>query len=144
MKTKFLLIASSLLLIVTTLIAQNELKATNDKPEKPKKVTGPVANFDKPTIDLGELIQGNPGTASFKLTNDGTEPLVIATAKASCGCTNLSYAKDPILPGKTIVISATYNAASLGDFAKTITITTNASDQPVILVIKGKVVEKKK
>ena len=144
MKTKIILIATSLLFIITTLMAQNEPKASNDKPESAKKVNGPIANFDKPTIDLGELIQSNPGTASFKLTNDGNEPLVIATAKASCGCTNLSYAKEPILPGKSITVSATYNAAAVGEFAKTITVTTNASEQPVILLIKGRVVEKKK
>ena len=144
MKTKILIIASSLLLIVMTLMAQNQPQAANVTPENPKKVNGPVANFDKLSIDLGELIQSNPGTASFKLTNSGNEPLVISTAKASCGCTNLSYEKDPILPGKTISISATYNAAALGEFAKTITVTTNASEQPVVLLIKGKVVEKKK
>ena len=133
-----------MLVIVTTLMAQNGSKATAEKLVNPKTVNGPVATFENHTIDLGELIQSNPGTASFKLTNEGNEPLVIQTAKASCGCTNLSYAKDPVLPGKNIIISATYNAAVPGEFAKTITVTTNASEQPVVLLIKGKVVEKKK
>jgi hypothetical protein len=93
--------------------------------------------------DFGELNQGVPQTASFTLTNEGTEPLVISSAKASCGCTNLSYAKDPILPGKSISISVTYNAASAGSFTKTITVNTNASDKPVVLSIKGIVNPKK-
>jgi hypothetical protein len=144
MKTKMLLIATSLLLIVTTMIAQNEMRAENEKLGNLKKANGPVADFDKTTFDFGELIQNSPGTALFQLTNNGNEPLVISNAKASCGCTNLTYSKDPILPGKNITISATYNAAVLGGFTKTITVTTNASEQPVVLQIKGKVVEKKK
>jgi hypothetical protein len=60
----------------------------------------------------------------------------------SCGCTNLTYGKDPILPGKSTTISATYNAAAAGPFVKTITVVTNASEQPVVLQIKGKVVPK--
>lgn len=105
--------------------------------------SGPVATFDKTVFDFTGLTQGKPETASFTLTNEGNEPLIISSANASCGCTNLTYAKEPILPGKSTTISVTYNAAALGDFMKTITVRTNASDQPVVLKIKGKVEPKK-
>jgi hypothetical protein len=143
MKKRIIFTASIILLFLTQLSAQTQPASNPATQDTPKKVNGPVATFDKHTIDLGELTQGNPATTAFKLTNDGKEPLIIATAKASCGCTNLNYAKDPILPGKSVDISVTYNAAAMGDFAKTITVTTNASDQPVTLLIKGKVVAKK-
>jgi hypothetical protein len=143
MKTKILAIMLSLLFITAASMAQTEAGKAVQKPENTKPVNGPVATYEKTTIEMGELIKSNPGTASFKLTNTGNEPLVISTAKASCGCTNLNYPKDPILPGKSEIISATYNAAALGDFAKSVTVTTNASTQPVILMLKGKVVEKK-
>ena len=110
---------------------------------KVKSPNAPVAKFDKTVIDFGDLKQGSPETATFTLTNEGKEPLVIATAKASCGCTNLTYAKDPILPGKSTAISVTYNAAAAGSFLKTVTITTNADEQPVVLQIKGVVQPKK-
>lgn len=139
MKTRIAMIASSLVFLFTTLMAQNGPVTVADKKENQKKVNGPVATFDKLTADLGELMRNNPGTASFKLTNEGNEPLVISSVKASCGCTNLSYEKDPILPGKDMTISATYNAAAVGEFTKTITVITNASDKPVVLQIKGKV-----
>lgn len=138
------MIASSMLFVFTTLMAQNKTKAvTTMNPGNTIKINGPVARFDKLTADLGELTQNNPGTATFKLTNDGNEPLVISSAKASCGCTNLSYAKDPVFPGKEVSISATYNAASVGEFTKTITVQTNASEQLVVLQIKGKVAGRK-
>jgi hypothetical protein len=128
---------------MTTLFAQNNPKITNDNQATTKKTNGPVAKFDKIAADLGELVQNNPGTATFQLTNDGNEPLIITSAKASCGCTGLKYEKEPILPGKTVPISATYNAAAVGEFSKSITVITNAAEQPVILMIKGKVAAKK-
>ena len=143
MKTRIIFTAVIILMFLTQISAQTQATSTSGTPETPKKVNGPVATFDQHTIDLGELPQGTPKTTAFKLTNDGKEPLLIASAKASCGCTNLNYAKDPILPGKTVEISVTYNAAAAGDFAKTITVNTNASEQPVTLLIKGKVVPKK-
>ena len=136
---------SALLILVniSAATAQTEVKSSASTMEtKVKSPNGPIAKYDKTVIDYGEIQQGSPETASFILTNAGKEPLVIATAKASCGCTNLTYAKDPILSGKSTTISVTYNAAAAGSFSKTITVTTNADEQPVILQIKGVVVAK--
>jgi len=122
--------------------AQNQAAATAGKTEVKAKVNGPVARWDVTENNMGDIPQGIPRSAQFNLTNDGNEPLIIASAQASCGCTNLSYLKDPLMPGKSMAISATYNAAAKGPFTKTITVRTNASDQPTILWIKGTVVEK--
>lgn len=103
----------------------------------------PKATFNKTTSDFGEIEKGIPKEAEFKLTNEGKEPLIIQTARAGCGCTNLKYSQEPILPGKSTIIAATYNAAAMGQFSKSITVTTNASPNPVMLIIKGTVVEKK-
>lgn len=112
------------------------------KPGSEIKLTGPVASFDRTVFDFDELVQGNPGTASFVVTNDGNEPLIITSARASCGCTNLNWTKDPILPGKSSTISVTYNASTVGSFNKTVTIRLNSDDKPVSLIVKGKVVSK--
>lgn len=147
MKTMTWISAVLLFMNFSAALAQKEAKATaattSTGEVKDKNPNGPVAKYDRTVFDFGDLIQNSPGTATFTLTNDGKEPLIISTAKASCGCTNLTYAKDPILPGKSTAISATYNAAALGSFAKTITVTTNADMQPVVLQIKGIVQPKK-
>jgi hypothetical protein len=122
-------------------IAQQPTQTAGDV--KKEKVNGPVARYDLTTLDMGDIEQKVPKTATFVLNNDGNEPLIIVTAQASCGCTGLQYEKEPILPGKSANISATYNAANAGNFLKSITVKTNASDQPVVLSIKGNVVEKK-
>jgi len=139
MKKMILITVTALLVNFTFAYAQNANQEPAAKAEKPAKVNGPVATYDKTTFEFEDLTQGVPGTASFNLKNDGNEPLIISSANASCGCTNLSYSKDPILPGKSISISATYNAAVAGPFTKTVTVKTNANEQPVVLMIKGKV-----
>jgi len=115
----------------------------NAAAEPKSKTNGAVLKVDKLTYEFGDIEKGIPKTADFLLTNDGNEPLIIASAAASCGCTNLKYDKEPILPGKKSTISATYNAAAPGPFMKSITLKTNASDQSVVLQIKGTVIEKK-
>jgi len=99
----------------------------------------PVAKWDKMVEDFGEIPQNVPKKAEFTLTNDGKEPLIIKSAQASCGCTIAKYSTEPILPGKTSVVAATYNAAAMGVFTKNVTVITNADPNPVVLQIKGTV-----
>jgi len=108
----------------------------------PANPNAPVAKWDKLVNDFGDITFNVPKTAEFTLTNAGKEPLIISSARASCGCTNLKYASEPILPGKSAVVSVTYNAASQGLFTKTITVITNADPNPVVLQIKGNVLPK--
>jgi hypothetical protein len=145
MRTMILMMISALILSFTNAGAQNAANATTApaaKSEPKAKVYGPVAKFDKMTYTFEDLTQGVPSTTTFTLTNDGNEPLIIASANASCGCTSPSYSREPIMPGKSTPLLVTYNAAVQGNFNKSITIRTNASETPVVLMISGKVVPK--
>ena len=113
--------------------------AVQPSPVAPVNPNAPVAKWDKMVNDFGSIAFGVPKTAEFSLTNAGKEPLIISSARASCGCTGLKYSQEPILPGKSAMVSATYNAATAGVFTKTITVTTNADPNPVVLQIKGTV-----
>ena len=142
MKKMMFMILMPAFFIFTQANAQNQPAQTAAKTEVKAKVNGPVARWDMTENQMGEIPQGIPRVAQFTMTNDGNEPLIIASAQASCGCTNLNYSKEPIMPGKSTTISVTYNAAARGPYNKTVTVRTNASDQPTILWIKGTVVEK--
>lgn len=131
-----------LLLLVLPLFATIQLSAQN-APAAPANPNAPVAKWDKMVFDFGDIEFNIPQTAEYTLTNTGKEPLIISSGRASCGCTNLKYSPEPILPGKSATVSATYNAAVQGMFTKTITITTNADPNPVVLQLKGKVLPKK-
>jgi hypothetical protein len=141
MKTMIMLMFTSVLFLSSNGHAQKPLQVT-PVPEVTSGVNGPVAGWDKTMQEMGDIPQGVPRVAEFKLTNEGKEPLLIASAKASCGCTNLNYSKEPLLPGKSATLAVTYNAAAKGPFMKTVTVTTNAGAQATVLQIKGNVLEK--
>ena len=103
------------------------------------KVTGPKMTFEFKNYDYGTIVQNSDGVREFPFVNDGTEPLIIKHAKGSCGCTVPEYAREPIMPGDESVIKVKYDTKRLGPFSKSVRITTNVSDQPIVITIKGKV-----
>jgi hypothetical protein len=89
------------------------------------------------TIDVGQIPQGTPKAIVYEFKNTGKTSVVITNVQGSCGCTATDYTKEPILPGKTAKVTATYNAANKGGFTKTVTVTTSAETAPKILTLKG-------
>lgn len=132
-----LMISAGIILAQST-TTPSKTTSTNPAPT----VKGPKAEWEATTIDLGNVDFMVPKDAEFKVTNTGNEPLLITSARAGCGCTNLRYSQEPILPGKSATVAVTFNGSGNGPFRKTITIQTNASDQPTILSITGTVVKK--
>jgi hypothetical protein len=104
-----------------------------------QKKVADVAQFKSETIDLGKLKVGNPATATFQVQNISKEALIIETANPTCGCTIGDYTKAPIASGKNGVITATYNAASVGAFTKTMTVKFAGVDELKNITIKGEV-----
>ncbi|MDP1763842.1 MAG: DUF1573 domain-containing protein [Sediminibacterium sp.] len=96
-------------------------------------------SFTQSTFDFGVIPQGTPVTHVFSFKNTGKDPLVLSNVTASCGCTTPEWPKEPVKPGATATIKATYNAASPGVFNKQITIISNAKNAQTILTIKGEV-----
>ncbi|WP_029272739.1 DUF1573 domain-containing protein [Flavobacterium sp. KJJ] len=92
------------------------------------------------TVDVGEIPQGTPKAIVYEFKNNGKTAVVITNVQGSCGCTATDYTKEPILPGKTAKVTATYNAANKGAFTKTVTVTTSAETAPKILTLKGTVI----
>jgi len=116
------------------------LQAQNTTAQKPVSTNVAEISFDKETHDFGIIPQGTPATYTFIVTNKGKAPLIIANAAASCGCTTPEWTKEAIKPGGKGFIKATYNAATVGPFMKTITVSTNASGrESVTLTLKGEV-----
>jgi hypothetical protein len=84
--------------------------------------------------------QNADGNCVFTVTNDGTEPLIISRCKGSCGCTVPQCDKDPIMPGATSSIKVKYDTKRVGPINKSVTITSNASNEPTkVIRIKGKI-----
>jgi hypothetical protein len=99
-----------------------------------------VIAFTETIHDYGTIALKGDGSCEFKFTNKGNSPLILSNVAASCGCTVPSWTREPVLPGNEGSIKVTYNTAIAGNFTKSITVTSNAKNSPVILVIKGVVV----
>jgi hypothetical protein len=100
-----------------------------------------LAKFSSETVDLGTVKKGNPVTATFTLTNISKEDLVIENVTPGCGCTKSDYTKEPIKPGKTGTITATYNAANVGKFSKSVYVKFMGVEEQKSISIVGDVTE---
>ncbi len=103
---------------------------------------GAMLTFESVVIDYGEIEQGSDPLRVFNFENTGDAPAIIKNAKGSCGCTVPVWPKEPIMMGEKSKIEVRYDTKRIGKFTKTVKLTTNYSDQPIVLTIKGKVNKK--
>ncbi|MDA8948007.1 DUF1573 domain-containing protein [Flavobacteriaceae bacterium] len=100
----------------------------------------PQIEFENTTIDYGTIENGSDGERIFSFKNTGTADLVITNVKSSCGCTIPKKPDGPIAPGDTNEIVVRYDTKRVGPFRKTITVSTNQENNPIIaLKLKGTV-----
>jgi len=102
--------------------------------------SGPIITIDKEVHDYGTIPQNADGACIFTVTNTGNEPLIISRCKGSCGCTVPQCSADPIAPGAKSEISVVYDTKRVGPINKSVTITSNATNEPTkVIRIKGTV-----
>ncbi len=102
----------------------------------------PIIDFAKIEHDFGTIYEGKKAEFDFVFTNKGNIPLVLTNVQPGCGCTTPEWPREPIMPGKQGKIKAIYDpGAYKGQFAKGITVNSNAANTPVQLIIKGDVKE---
>ena len=97
----------------------------------------PEAEFEKEVIDYGTIEYNSNGEREFKFKNTGKEPLIIYSATGSCGCTVPTAPKEPIKGGETGVIKVHYDTKRVGNFEKTVTVSSNGKTPNKTLRIKG-------
>lgn len=100
----------------------------------------PVITFKTTTVDYGTIAYQSNGERVFTFTNTGKSPLVVKNVNSSCGCLTPTWSKEPIRPGKSGEIKAHYDTNRIGNFNKTLTVFSNASNHTVVLQIKGTVI----
>ncbi len=121
--------------------ANNQLTPPITQPAQP---AGPSTSvkFENYKHDFGNIKQNSENTKVFKFTNTGTEDMIIADAKGSCGCTVPNYPKEPIPPGGIGEIEVTYRPGTQkAQQNKTVTVTANTEPAQTILTISAFVEE---
>src|SRR4051812_11670200 len=107
MKRKLLFLAGSLVL---GLFFQLNVFAQNGNATA--AVKGPQITFSDKSHEFGDIKQGDKVNYTFKFTNTGPEPLILSRVKTTCGCTATNWTHEPVAPGKTGEVAATFNSAN--------------------------------
>ena len=119
-------------ILVALALLSFSIAGTIEAQAQQQTVKAPGAQFKfkgGDTHDFGEITERDePYEHKFEFTNTGKEALIIQNATASCGCTIPEWPKQPILPGKSGVITVKYNSkGKVAPFMKDIWIQSNAS-----------------
>lgn len=116
--------------VAFTHFAQTTQTATPDP-------NAPIITFENTVLDYGTIKQHSDPFRTFKFTNTGKSPLIIAQCDGSCGCTVPTCPGEPIMPGEKGEIQVRYATDRLGAFNKTVTVRSNAGNGTVVITIKG-------
>ena len=65
-------------------------------------------SFEEEVFDFGTVKEGDVVEHTYKFTNTGKVPLVISSARSSCGCTVPEKPDRPIAPGASDVIKVKF------------------------------------
>lgn len=119
--------------IMATCTLQAQVKAGNS------------LELDKTIHNFGDiLMEDGPVSCTFIVRNTGQKPAVIYNVVSTCGCTDVSWTREPIMPGKSGKISATYsNDEGAYPFDKTLTVYLSDAKKPVTLKLRGVSLAKK-
>ncbi len=127
-------------LILATVLMIAVLGLSSFNTNNPGNATASMS-FSSMIYDFGKVEKGAPVSHNFEFSNPASESIRITKVSASCGCTVTDYTREEVAPGAKGFVKATYNAAKAGAFSKTVSVYHNASETPVVLTIKGEVVE---
>ncbi|MEM7109671.1 MAG: DUF1573 domain-containing protein [Bacteroidota bacterium] len=106
------------------------------KPEGPL----PTFEFEEMEYDFGTINEGDVVEHIFKFTNTGDAPLIIQSARGSCGCTVPEYPREPIGIGESGEMLVKFNSKGKPNVQnKTVTITANTWPKTTTLRIKSMV-----
>jgi len=139
------LISSSIIASAqVTPLAPRNVAPAQTAPAQPSQAdnpNAPVFKFESTSHDFGTVPEGPAAVFEYVFTNVGREPLIISDVVKSCGCTTPSWTKEPILPGKTGKIVASFDTKGrVGNFNKTLTVVSNAKQANFQLTFGGVVV----
>lgn len=129
---------SNTLILILSFVFSLGIKQASAQPGE--VLNGAQIQFEKETHDYGTIGKGANGDCVFIFKNTGNSPLILENVKGSCSCTVPNWTTEPILPGKTGEIKVHYDTEKSGPINKSVTITSNAVNDPVKVVrIKGNV-----
>ena len=122
--------------IISTDLVRSPFTADSNVDE----VEMPKIEIDQDFFDFGEIYQNESVSREFIIRNVGEAPLLIRSAKGSCGCTVPEWPREPVLSGEQTIIKVTFNSVGKqGTQNQRVTLVTNAIPSTKVLTIKGSI-----
>lgn len=140
-----------LILFVISVLFSCDIRNNNKNKDVQADTTKTTASYtDSTTVEMidtvfnfGTITDGESVEFSFRFKNTGSNPLIVSSAVASCGCTVPEKPEEPIRPGETGFIKVAFNSQGrVGDTHKEVTVSSNAYPAFPSLHLRGKVVAK--
>jgi clan AA aspartic protease (TIGR02281 family) len=138
--------ASGMLVIFNGKKITNQTINSNPSPNIPieKENAIPPIDFFQSTntcnFDFGTISKGQDGNRFVPFTNNGQIDFKIIGIETSCSCIKATFPGNEIVRGKFFVIPFTYDTGRIGEFQKTITLTTNVEGyEQRTIIVKGNV-----
>ncbi|MGF1533057.1 MAG: DUF1573 domain-containing protein [Bernardetiaceae bacterium] len=101
-------------------------------------VMAQVIIFDAEVHEFAPFVVGDTVTHVFHFKNTGDNPLIINKVDAACGCTNIRWTTDPVMPQDSGFVAVSYDSQGHeGNFFKNIHVYSNASRPDFPLLIRG-------
>lgn len=123
-------------LLILCLISCDDGKGQEEINLDPTKI-----KIENDIFDFGTIKQNTSVSTEFVIENTGSRPLLIRSAKASCGCTVPEWPKEKIAVGDKARIKVTFNSGQRkGKINKNVTLVTNTIPNVQVLKITGTVV----
>jgi hypothetical protein len=141
-----LVVSAFVLVLSLNVTAQDQakplIKEPSNLPNSAEKDTPVVGRkgleFKNMEIVRENIPYGTDDLFVFDFENKSNQDALITGVQTSCGCTTANKPEEPVKSGKSSSISVKYDTKRVGQFTKTITVSSNVSD-PIILTIKGSV-----
>lgn len=90
--------------------------------------------------NFGQVTDGEKVVFSYRFVNSGDKPLIISSARASCGCTVPEKPEEPIQPGETGYLKIVFNSSGrVGPVHKEVNVVSNANPGFPVLQLMGEV-----
>ena len=121
----------SLLLVVILYSCHNNRRSGVIQPVKQseKKSHGRIV-FDKEIHNFGTLKDGEIVSFSFIFRNMGGSPLKLTNGEKSCGCLELKYSLNEVVPGESSTVEVIFNTSGeWGNVIKEATIETSDGEK---------------
>ena len=119
-KLSFFFILSIVLLSFSGCNIGNNKNKSSDVNGEPK------IEFETKQQSFNDIKQDDVVGITYKFTNNGDAPLIINDIQKGCGCTQVNYPKNAILPGEKGVVEVIFDSSGFsGKQYKSITVYSN-------------------